>query len=303
MAEPCPKRQKKLSGKPTWTITFQDASSFRSVVEAVGAIMSRVVFKVVREGDAGWFLTSDGADAAVTCFLSTRLKLDDVHVDSDDTEFSFCIECKHVSNAVDTAPGMSVILQYYQADEKIKITVKDSDNPSYEDGAILNTFMEAETGDKLDNLQHEQVLEIELNKLREMIKKARKARAELLRIQIFLKTVGASELSCVVFSVGGDQYHEQKYCHETSKSPDGSLVVRAAPDGSHEMFDDDDVEPIFDSVFQLTHIEAFVKNIPCKMIAANVSQGVPMMMEYKLNGEGSDSHIRFLIASLTEDDS
>lgn len=295
------KRQKKLSGKATWTITFQDASSFRSVVESVGAIMPRVLFKVEKEEDQ-WFLTTDGSDASVTCFLSARLKLDDVVVESNETSFRFCVECKHVANAIDSGCIQSVVVQGFEQDAKIKITAKDPDRTSYEDGAILNTFMETETGDKLDDMQYTQMLEIDLGKLKEIIKKARKAHAEHLRIQIILKMVASTERSCVIFSVDGEQYHDQKYFHETSQSTDGSRVVRAAPDGSHDMFDDETEEAVFDHMFLLDKIEAFVKNIPCKMITAKVRKGIPMMMEYDLNGEGKDSHIWFLVAPVNEDD-
>lgn len=301
MAEQVAKRQKKVSGKASWTITFQDASSFRSVIESVGSIMPRVIFSVVKE-DGQWFLTTNGSDTSVSCFLSARLKLDDVVVDGNDSSFQFCVECKHVSNALDSGTFMSVVLQGYEQDAKIKITSKDPDRSSYEDGSILNTFMEADQGEKLDDMEYNQMLEIDLSKLKEIIKKARKASAEHLRIQIMLKTIASTERSCVVFSADGEQYHDQKYYHETSQSTDGSRVVRAAPDGSHDIFDDEDVEPIFDHLFMLNKIEAFIKNIPCKMITAKIRKGIPMMMEYDLNGEGKDSHIWFLVAPVNDED-
>ena len=113
------------------------------------------------------------------------------------------------------------------------------------------------------------------------------------------------ERSVVVFSCKGDPSHEQKFCNETARGDDGSLVVRAAPDGIDELFDLEDAEPIFEDVYPIEKVNAFVslKNLHVGMLLAKASKGMPLMLTHSLNGVSDDSsHVRFLVAPVNDSD-
>ena len=300
---------RKRSRTPEWRILFEDASALRGVVDAVSAVMQRVVFKVAKvEGFDTYMLICDGADVGMTCCVSARLHIDSLTINNgEEEEFQFCVECKHLAVAIDnpSCSHGSLVMEGH-SDATIHVRMQDPEQRSHADCSELDTFVDAVKPIELNTLDFQIKIEIDLSKLREMIKKARKTHAEHVRIQIYLRDQGNKQQSLVIFSVKGDAYHCQKFSHETSKDEDGSLRVRAVADGDSNLEEVDELRPDFEGLFPVEKIDAFIKILPCRMITAAVMQGMPLMMTHRLGAghstTGDDSHIRFLIAPINEGD-
>lgn len=303
--------RKRTRSEAEWTIYLDDASGLRSILDAVGAVTQRVIFRVSKNDASNTYqLMFDGADVGMTSCVSARLNIDNVvfNVPNDSDDFTFCIDCKQLHIALDNpscAHG-SLMLQY-RSDAMIYCRMQDPEQLSHADCSELNTFVDGSEPIKLNDLEFDMRLEIDLSKLREMIKKATKCHSEHLRVQIFLRKVGSRQLSLVVFSVRGDAYHCQKFSHETSRDEDGSLRVRAVADGETDLVEDD-TPPEYEALFPVEKINAFIKILPCRMITATIKQGMPLMMTHKLGGgvassnPADDSQVRFLIAPINETD-
>lgn len=294
-----PKRSQRA---PTWSIVFEDAAQLRAVVDAVSTVMARVSFKVVKR-DGKHFLEVDSADVAMMCCVSARLVLDKVVTNDDEEGFSFCVDCKHVASAIDnpSCAHLALTMEGLAEESKIVLTMHEPEQHAHEACSEVSLYMEEEQ-DPLVPMDFDMLLEVDLSLMREMIKKARKAHTERLRICVYLQEVAQKQISLVVFSIDGDFKHEQKFCHETTRDEDGSTIVRAATDGTHKLLDTETVEPVFEGVFPAEKIDAFVKNLPCRMLTAKVKTGMPLMLDYPLGGTSDDeSHIRFLVAAVNED--
>jgi len=289
---------------PEWSITFDDVSSLRSVAEAAAAVMQKVIFKVSKVG-AHYFLMVDGADPGVTCFVSARLQLYKVAFYADDhaQEFTFCVECGELLTSIDipSCTHASLIMEGHDQSTSIHLRILDPELRSCEDSSELNTYVDGDERRIISPLTYNLILEIDLVKLRELIKKARKARAELLRICISTRSTGSKERSVVLFSVKGAALHKQLFSHETSRDEDGSLVVRAAPDGADTLFEPQTADTVFDGMFPISKIDAFVKTIGTRMLTAKLQQGIPLMLTHRLGGaEDETSHIHFLVAPVND---
>jgi len=294
--------------EPEWSITFDDTQSLRCIVESAAAVMSKVIFKVKKVGEY-YFLMVDGADCGYTCCVSARLQLQNVrfaasHVD----EFSFCVDCKQMSYSIDN-PSCShgfCRMEGYTHNATIGLIMCDPDNDNSQDLSILKTFVDSDPPSGLCSLSFDTMLEIDLAKLKDIVKKSRKAHAEHLQITIYTKTAGATEQSIVVFAIDGDTDHKQVFCNETTKHYDGSLIVRAAAsstDQKHSMVKCDEATKVFDGSFPIEKIDAFVRNIPVRMVVAKVQNGMPLMLTHPLgDGEDEESHVRFLVASKNDDE-
>lgn len=301
--------QKRAKPQPDWEIVFEDATSLRLIIEAVSTVMTRVILKVVKRPNGAFFLCVDGADVGLTCCVSARLQLDTVKwnvegPDEDKVEFDFCVECKHVLTAIDPSSASgSLVLQGHSHDATVTVRLQDVELPGYEDVSELSTYVDGDTGFKLTPMDFQILLEIDLMKMREMLKKARKSHAEILRVRIFTHDSGSKKYSLVIFSVKGDnQKHEQKFCHEIHYHEDGSMVVRAAADGETALMVSLEAAPLFDHGFPVDKIESFIKNLPTRMMLAKIKSGLPMMLSHNLKGANDDTqHIRFLVASTNED--
>ena len=292
-----------------WSLVFEDTSGIRGIVDAAAAVMQRVSFAVERRGDV-FVLTFDGADAGMTCVVSARLLVDSAVVGDEhgNGDFTFCVDCKQLQTAMDisSASNASLVVEGYQNDVLIRMCDPDESSNSH---SILPIFVDTAPGPKIDDLQFDINIEIDVYKLRDMLKKARKSHAEHMRIQVLLIDHVSRQHSCVTFAVDGDAYHCQQFIHETQQDEDGSIITRAAASGDAVKLPDstvlEDATPQFSNIFPVDKIEAFVKILPCKMVTAQVRQDRPLMMTHRLGGgllnKGDNvSAIRFLIAPITE---
>lgn len=298
---------KRSKPQPDWEIVFEDSSALRLIVETVSAVMSRVMVKVVKRSNGLFFLCVDGHDAGSTCCVSARLHLETVTwtlAEDESSEFTFCVECKHVLTALDpSTSGGALKIQGNSHDATVTFRIQDPDQPSHEDVSELSTFVDGDSRYTLSAMDFQTILEIDLSKLREIIKKARKSQAEILRIRVFIEDKGSKKYSLIIFSVRGDnQKHEQMFCNEINYHDDGSMVVRAAADGENNIFDTEHMDSVFDHSFPVDKIESFVKNLPTRMMMAKVKSGLPMMLSHNLKGANDDTqHIRFLVAATNDD--
>jgi len=251
---------KRKQPEPDWIITLDDCSALKSVVEAVQAVMTRVTFKVCQK-DGVYTLAVDGADVAYACCVSARLLLDNVQIVSTDSaeEFSFCVDCKHVIHAIsdNSCAAAAVEIKGYSLDATVRITMKDPDRKSYSKTVVLSTYVDGESPTNLMSLDYKFSIEVDLVKLREMLKSVKEASAECLRIRIFIKKLGGRDRSAVEFSTNGTLYSVQKFCHDVVHSEDGAMKVRAAADGDDE--DIDLFEFVIDSLLSFLHRLIFSK--------------------------------------------
>jgi hypothetical protein len=294
---------KRSAPSPTWYAKFDDVSPLRGIVEAVQNVVSRVTFKIARANeDSPYFLKVDTADVAYVSCISVRYQLEKVFATTN--EIKFCVDCKHI------APCLSNIRQEHtltleghedQANPKIIIRTCDPDHPSHETTTELDTFVDSDNV-QLFPMDHDILLEIDLLMFRGLLKQAQVAKAEQIVIQIYIKEMAGKSISFTRFSVQGEFKHASSFCHEVSKDEDGSMVVRAATDSMHNLFDTADIEPLYEGIFPVEKVAGFMKPLQCRMLVAKAKQGMPIMFSHSIGGSTDDvSHIRFLIAPVNSD--
>jgi hypothetical protein len=301
--------RKRARSSPDWIITFDDTMSLRCIVESTAAVMTRVIFKV-QKVDGVYFLMVDGADVGFMCCVSARLQIDNVtfvNSECETSEFTFCVDCKQLLYSIEgpSCSRASLQIEGHTSDATIHLVMLDPEQQNIEDRSTLSTFINGETPQSLFPLKFKMILEVDLTKLRDIIKKARKAHAEFLRIRIFTITKGVKQHSCVLFTVVGDTTHDQKFCNEMTQHEDGSFIVRAAVDGPFTDVLEVGDESAFDGTYPIDKIDAFVKNMHVRMLTAKVDTTMPLMLTYDLGtGEsnGDSSYIRFLVAPKTDDE-
>jgi len=220
MSPSAAKRQKRPKEAPLWTFKLLDSAALKSVVEAIQAVEPRVTFRVCTpRGSDKYMLMFDGADPGSSCWVSAKLQLDEVVVssaaaddaaaDADEDEdfehFRFCVECKHLLITLESPSCMhgSLLVEGY-SDATIHLKMHDPDQSAHAENARINTYVDGVDPKLLKSMDYSYSLEIDVSKLREMLKKAKKVYSEHLRVQIFLRDAGPKQLSQVVFSVNGD---------------------------------------------------------------------------------------------------
>ena len=301
-------------GAPDWTIVFDDVSALRCIADTVAALMTRVTFNIKRPGPGDAYLVVNGSDMERSCAVSCHLELDRLTIaKANTTEFSFCIDAKQLLNSLDTPSCMQgcLCLEGHSSTAEVRLQMCDPDQRSHVSSSVLSTFVNDDPSNTIRPLEYEFLLEVDLHCLREIIKKGRKSRAEHLGIEVFFLPAqgSASEWSQVYFVVTGEDNssHDQCFTNEITKSEGGDTIVRAAnppieaslPALTHG----ENEEPLFRGSFSLDKVEAFIKNVPSKMICVQMRNGSPIMFTHFLRpGDSPDrNYVRFLAASCHED--
>lgn len=289
-----------------WVIHIPDASSLRNVVEVVQAVpMHNITFQVQCDADGDCFLSVDGEDSASVCAVLARIRIDKPEGCED--RHTFCLSCKDILDAIDTPIASHGLVKLEARDAEVHVYVYDPDQPSNMIHWILKSIEEAPPEAPFAELEFLLTVEIEVQKLRETIKKAKRQHQEHIRIGVFLKSLTPTkELSVVRFSFGSetDTQYEELICHTVTHQDDGSKVVRAVSDGTDGIPVLDD--PLVSDEFPLGKLEAFVKHVPCRIMTARMgregeSQGMPILFTHYLNGTADEkSLIRYLVAPKVE---
>jgi len=297
---------KRAAPTPDWSIEFPNANDLKAIIDAVTAVMQRVPIKVVRHAETGGFVIMvDGADIGMTCCVSARLHIEAerVTLDPGEREFTFCVDCKHVQTALDSTSCAHGTLVLSGHGDRVHVCVRNPDAPSQDETSELKTFVDSERTTEIRPLEFATRLDVDVVALKEVIKKARKWHAEMMKIRISLRQQGARHLSMVAISISGDADHEQRFYHETTRDDDGSLVVRAASDGGDARAGcGDDLEPHFEGTFLVDRIDSFVRIVPQRMVSCNVMRGMPLMLTYPIGGDEGASHIRYLVAPVNDEE-
>jgi hypothetical protein len=302
--------RKRTDATPDWSVVFEDASSLRTVVDAISAVMQRATIRVARNRESGNFtLMVDAADLGMTCCVSARLRLEREHVTApsgEEGEFTFCVDCKHMQTALDSPMTAHGTVTLSGMGDRVHVRITGGE-VSHDEVSELRTFVDTEKNTEIRPLEFSTQLEIELSALRDVIKKARKWHDEKMRIRIHLKERGARQYSMVTLSISGDAHHEQRFYKPTSREPDGSLMCKAErsgiePDETGAGEEDPAAsEPHFEGTFLVDRIDSFIKILPTAKVMCRVMRGMPLMLTHAIGSDDS-SHIRYLVAPLNDEE-
>lgn len=313
-----------------WSICFPDCASLKSITDAARSVMQRMTIRVSREDDGAgnhvYVLRVDGADPSLSCVVSIRLLLEDSNVSVSQevgSQFSFCLDCAQLLYSIEgsATTHSPVTMSGLAENARIAIRCKSSpdgacgdeeEGPSaggagdaspHLDESQLSTFETVHDEDTmLNEIDFDMLMEIDVSRMKEILKKAKKANAERLRIRIYQKNVGNKMASLVRFEVSGDTFHFQQFCNEVMRDESGSSVVRAAADGGVG-FTKEGGKKVFDGTYPIVHIESFLRNMSKSMIVAKVKQDRPLLLTHTIGGSEDDaSHIRFLVAPVDYDE-
>lgn len=307
------KRAREEEVLPDWRILFHDTTAFRNLVESVQVVVHRAIFKVAHCADDGsFYLTVQANDTGYLTIVSASLRLEELTFPSGKFTdamrregFEFCVECKHLlvgmSESSASVTGHLEILGYTQ-EATVHMRMVDPDQRNSMEQSVLSTFVD-QPSEPIVDLDWDLTIEFEIARLRELIKKAPKIRAEQLRIQIMFDGDGGTrEYSKCRLTLAGDMKHSQEFEHEVTRNPDDdSRIVRAVADGESRSIEADGTLE-YDCCFPVDKIAAFVKIVPARVLLAKAKAGLPLMLTYTLGGSLDDSkqYLRYLIAAQQE---
>ena len=301
-------QKRKRSDSRNWRLLIPDASSLRTVVEAVTTVIPRVVFRVVPCGEGSYAVCVDGRDPGYTCCVSAKIVVDEMQFGDDgateDRQVSFCLDCKQVLYSIESPSCSHVSLTVASLVEESKVSLSwcDPEHPAHQENSKLSVFVDEEV-DELKDMDFEFTINIILVKLREMLRKAPKARAEHVRFRLYVDPTAAVAAPRSVFeiSISGETEHCQRFCQLLVRDDDNSFSVHTSHESSVEAFDHEDFDLAFEGVYPVEKLNAFVKVVPTRTLVARAKNHMPLLLTLKLGPVDDASQVHFLVAPIVEE--
>jgi hypothetical protein len=293
-----------------WSLLIPDVSSLKSVVEAATAVIPRIVFKV-KKRDGLYFITVDGHDPGYVCCVSARLQVEgmtftDGVMAGSGNDLSFCLDCKQVLYSIESpsCAHVSLRLDGYVVDSKVALRWADPEHPAHDEDNRLPVFVDEDV-DELEDMEFDFTIHIPLVKLRELLKKAPKARAEHVRMKLLRGNDDGSGSPPSIFelSIEGDTMHRQRFGQLLVREEDNSLSCKPMQDdaGARLLADEDKYELAFEGMYPVEKLNAFVRIVPTKYLEARAKNHMPLLLTHKLGAVDDDSHVHFLVAPVHDE--
>ena len=296
-----------------YSLTFHDVTPLRRVLECFSPFVTHTLFRVTRstERDDRFLLEARGEDHSHTCIVSARLLIDELTAANDDkASLDGAVFVLDTGDMLSTMRGPAatsgaLVLQCYPEIPKVLVGLYNTENMAFDSDSILDTFDDPYASPPPPIVYNEYLLEIDTCCLRDFVNRANGARAEFIRITLYLKEIAAQTYCYMELTSKGSYLTRSWFCNEITRHEDGSAIVRAAEDANFDKFDFEDGEaPQYDHAFQLKKIEAFVKGVSARMIVARLKRDEAMLLSHPLAGSADEEqHLRFLIAYRHVDES
>ena len=290
-----------------WCIEFGDITSFRSIVEMSAGVMQRVLFRV-KESDGQYTMMVDGADLGFSCCVVARLNVTMAHISEEmrsqaaDSGVTFCVDAKHVLWMLESATSCTVELRGLVEKASVEIRLSDPSHPEHDESGRLDTFVQEETTTNLQGMEYEYQVTFATSKVKDLLKRGKKAHAELFVLSISTVSRGPNkEAAVVTLKVNGDIEFQQTFWFAVGKKADGSIMIMETPS---KEFSSEKYTEVFRNSFPLGKIEAFVRCLSAPTVTITLGKDVPMMMQYLLEGgiDPDAQYIRFLVAAVQDED-
>ena len=245
-----------------WCIEFSDITSFRSIVEMSAGVMQRVLFRV-KESDEQYTMMVDGADLGFSCCIVARLNVvmkyvsEDMKQQAAGSGFTFCVDAKHVLWMLESAASCTVELRGLVEKASVEIRLSDPSHPDHDESGRLDTYVQEDTTTNLQGMEYEYQVTFATSKVKDLLRRGRKAHAELFVLSISTVARGPNKESAVVtLKVNGDIEFQQTFWFAVGKKMDGSIMIMETPSKEYST---DKYNEIFRNSFPLSKIDAFVR--------------------------------------------
>ena len=298
---------KRLKSDTEWRITLHQTQGFRTLVDVVSPILTRVNFHVTKDVQKAdnFFLCIDSVDPTHVCMVQARLGCEKTFQLKGDE--SFCVESRILNTLLKSVPPhYSLDLEKKTTSADIFMRTYESLSNSHETYYTLSTLVDESQRCKLEDMCYAYTIEIELTTLRQIAKMSQQLQAKNLKFVVLEPECSKAGVYHTMFSIlsAGDAIQEHRFNSVTTSDPKyatDTCLIRAATDStSSESGDVTRMIERYNESFSTTFMNYFLKSMERQMITLKLSNDKPLVLTYPL---GADSSIvSFILAPKTDNE-
>jgi hypothetical protein len=313
-------RKRSRMAPPQWRIVFNELTSFRNVIASANATQPQndtphIVITVGRKGTLDVLRVNAispcrGSYVSARLVISEGINFGEETTPRDDYDnFDFCVDGKMMISALDNPTMCHCRGELSSFIDFLHLKLGDSENLASWDDSKIPLFHDYNPCPTVGDLEFRIKMSVEMAKLKECLRRAKKMDCEFIRIQVWLETLGAHEVSRVTFTVESDTkgYYAPTMVNPTTKDAQGNMtVVHAISDASttdphlYDTVEDSDGTAVIDNKFSVDKLRDYVSTLPGnRTIDAYMKQDAPLMLQHLISGSCGDEeeYVRFLLAA------
>lgn len=275
-----------------WAVTFEQLQGFRTLVDVVGNILTRVSFRIMNTGN-GHVLGVDSIDPKHVCMIQARLECQSEGEIAE--EISFCVDSSVLNTCLKSVPPhYSLTLSKYSASDDIELKAFEICSNSHTTSFVLHTLLDDSQTTQLSDLSYDYTVDIDLITLRQIVKMGLSLKSETIDMQLSQPPHDKAEFTTFTVSSSGDAMQSHTF-HSSSTNSDGKCVLSASTDTTAppDYVDAEMVVKYSDS-FSSQYLSYFLKSMERQVLTMKMSQDKPLILTYPLGVE--KSYILFVLA-------
>lgn len=289
-----------------WKITFDQTQGFRTLVDVVQNILTRVNFRITHDPKRQcYFLCIDSIDPQHVCMIQARLSCEKVfNLAGSET---FCVDTATLNTLLkNVPPHYSLDLLKRSSSADVHMRTYESLSNSHETHYVLSTLVDDSESMQLSDMSYKYTIEIDLGTLRQIVKMSQQLRANRVEFSVREPADASNSVSRTTFSIAskGDASQEHRFNSATvteAGAESQTCIIRAATDSTGpDAVEGELMDTKYQDAFSTQYLNYFLKSMERQIITMKLSQDKPLILHYPLGAD--KSYICFVLAPKTADD-
>lgn len=289
----CNKRQKTDESELSFKIVFHQTGAIKQMIDITGAILGRVLFRVVAgEGEGSLLLNVDTVDPHHICIVQARISCDGKLFEKG---VSFCLDTKVLNMCLKNVASLQCI-ELTQQKGSADVIMRTCDAMTHEEVMlfVLNTYDQDAEQMPLDDIEYDFHTEVNIPELKRMIKLGSDLKVADIGFEVRQTDKDASGVctSIVYISGKGDATFRRRLPTASRTEEGGAITAASAVDESKLI-------KRYDARFTLDYLNKFVRAMEQSLLTMKLGEQSPLLIEYDLGTP--KSFVRFVLAPKLDD--
>lgn len=286
-----------MEGPPQFKITFECASTIRTLCDVMSNMLDTVDIQVIKRDDFSGIMI-EAIDAAQVSLVVAQLRADVVMQDGTD-QHSFCVNSKTLNTCIRSAqPHFSICMESLPASSSIRLTAFEQLSKTSITKFTVPTLVCDQEPVRLKDQEYKYHVDIETATLKSIVRMCLTLRGETLTFTVKQRRAAdgkrartATKDTVLTISSNGDCEQEHTYYTSAEACDDDSMVGSLRE--IEALGEDDDMEVMCENQYGAKQMQDFLKSIDKHSVTLRLGQDQPLIVNHKF---GNESYVCLVVA-------
>lgn len=296
-----------LSRKNDFFVVFQNSAPFKDLIDLISPVLEtihiNIVDKVTKSGKRFRGITINSMDTKKVSMIVARLTADEIFQDGQSDQ-SFCVKTDLFASLIKPLKsGYCIEMFRPKNDVNIHLRGCNPTRPNYTSNIRIPTLDNSEVTHKLDMIDYNFIVDIDLHILREKINLAQNPSINSEHISFQIQEAkdekNGTKTTKVIIALDMDDktsgVESEEIFRSVNKwdktSTDTAIITTS--DALDTSIPEQNMETVLDERFSTKYLKMFLKSMDRNTIALRMSPAKPLVIQYPLDNE--ESYCNFIL--------